>query len=199
MKRVWMMVMAVGVVVLVSGCASTGVVRAPLDRERPISTNWDPDDARATAEKMVDSMLAFPPVLEITSQGRPVLDVDKLQNRTMQHIDTASLTDSIRTKLLRSGSFRFVDKNTMGTDIEMINNQNDLGLVDRSKAVKTGKQSAATLYLYGAITEIKNSAGRIVDQYYKITLNLKSLESGELIWSDEQEIRKERKKPLIGG
>lgn len=198
MRRILMTVLCVGIAAMACGCASTGVIRTGLDRERPITTNWDPDDARRTVETMVDSMLEFPPLVDITSQRRPVVDVDKVQNRTMQHIDTASLTDSIRTKLLRSGKFRFMDQNTMGTDIGMINNQNDLGLVDRSQAVKAGQQSATELYIYGAITEIKSSSGRIVDQYYKMTLNLKSLASGELIWSDEQEIRKERKRPVVG-
>jgi len=184
---------------LLSGCASTGVVRTDVNRARPLTEKWDPDDARKTVEKMVDSMLVFRPVVEITQQRRPVLDVEQIKNATMQHIDTKSLTDSVRTRLIRSGQFRFKDRSTTGDMLEVMNEENELGLVDRSKAVKPGQQLATEFLLNGRITEMRSSAGRVVDQYYKITMNLKSLKTGELIWSDEQEIRKERKRALVGG
>ena len=180
-----------------SGCTSTGVQRVSVNRTRPITTKFDPDDARKTVEKMVDSMIQFPPVITILSQRRPVLDVAKLQNRTMQHIDTVSITDSIRTRLIRTGKFRFKDRSTSGTDIDIMGEENELGLVDSSKAVKAGSQLATEMYLYGAITEMKETEGRIVDQYYKITMNLKDLKTGEIVWTDEKEIRKERKRPRI--
>jgi len=37
-----------------------------------------------------------------------------------------------------------------------------------------------------------------VDQYYKFSMVLKDLRSGELVWADEQEIRKESVKPRVG-
>ena len=183
---------------LVAGCASTGVINAPLNRERPITTEFDPDDARRTVEQMVDSMLQFGPLVELTSSRRPVMDIASVQNRTMQHIDTVSLTDSIRTKLLKTGKFRFTDRATSATDIEIINEQNELGLADKSNTVKAGQQIAAELYLYGAIAQIMANEGRTRDRYYKITMNLKDIKSGEIIWSDEKEIRKERTRAAVG-
>ena len=184
--------------VFTTGCASTGVKRVPVDRERPISTKFDPDDARQTVEKMVDSMMTFPPVVELTNGYRPALDAAKVQNRTMQHIDTVSITDSIRTRLVRSGKFRFKDRSTSGDDIEIINEENELGLVNPDKAVKPGAQIATELYLYGAMVQIQNERGRLKDVYYKITLNLKDLRSGEIVWTDEKEIRKEGKRRILG-
>lgn len=179
---------------LVAGCASTGVRQVGVDRERPLTERFDPDDARRTVEAMVDSMLSFGPVVEITQEHRPVLDLQPIQNRTMEHIDTRALTTSIRTRLLRTGLFRFTDQTTRAMDIDEMNQQRDLGLVDSSQAVRPGQQSAFEYYLYGEISQQRTVAGRVVDQYYKINMSLQDLRTGELIWSDEQEIRKERRR-----
>lgn len=184
-------------VAFVSGCASTGVQRTSLDRDRPLTERFDPDDARKTVEYMVDSMLQFGPVVEITSAGRPVLDIAPMQNRTREHIDTRALTTSIRTKLLRTGQFRFKDRASSATDIEIMNEEAELGLVDRQKAVRAGSQSATELYLSGEIMDMRTQAGRRIDQYYYIMMTLKDLSSGEIIWTDEQEIRKERKRSIL--
>jgi len=180
------------------GCAGTGVNRVSTDRERPLTTEFDPDDARQTVETMVDSMMTFPPVLQILAEKRPVLDVTSVKNATYQQIDTKSLTDSIRTRLIRSGKFRFKDRSTSDEDIDIINEENELGLVNPDKAVKPGSQIATEMVLNGRIVEIKAERGRIKDVYYKITMTLKDLRSGEIVWTDEKELRKERKKRVLG-
>lgn len=177
--------------IFLSGCASMPTVReTPLDRN-PITSKMEAQDVRRTVEKMAESLITAPGVKEATGGKRPVLDIEPLQNRTMQHIDMVSITDSLRMQLLRSGLFRFVDKSTSGTDIEFMDAQANLGLTDSKKAIRAGQQSAAQMYLTGALSEIKHKVGRTTDQYYKFSMILKDLKTGELVWADEQEIRKQ--------
>lgn len=181
-----------------TGCATTPAVReVALDRS-PITSKLEPQDVRRTVEKMAESLISAPGVKEAVGGARPVLDIEPLKNRTTQHVDMVSITDSLRSQLLRSGLFRFVDKSTSGTDIEFMDAQANLGLTDQRKAIKPGQQSAAQMYLTGALTEIKNQVGRTVDQYYKFSMILKDLRTGELVWADEREIRKESVKPVMG-
>ncbi len=183
---------------MITGCATTPAVReVALDRA-PITSKLEPQDVRRTVEKMAESLVSAPGVREAVGGTRPVLDVEPLKNRTTQHVDMVSITDSLRMQLLRSGLFRFVDKSTSGTDVEFMDAQANLGLTDQRKAIRPGQQSAAQMYLTGALTEIKNQVGRTVDQYYKFSMVLKDLRSGELVWADEQEIRKESVKPRMG-
>lgn len=195
-KIAFYMVAAVAAVVM-SGCASGGARETQLDR-RAMTAALEPQDVRRTVEKMVDSMLADQDFITEIGGKRPVLDIATIQNRSTMHLDTISITDSIRTKLLRSRKFRFMDRSTSGEDVQFMNDQALNGLTDQSKAVKAGQQSAAQMYLYGALTEMRQSVGGITDRYYKFTLNLKDLKSGELIWSDEQEIRKEQTRSSVG-
>jgi len=115
----------------------------------------------------------------------------------MEHIDTRALSTSMRTRLLRTGKFRFTDRATSNTDITIMNEQNELGLVNRQDAVKPGSQSAIQLYLSGEISQMRTTTGSRIDQYYKIMMTLKDLSSGEIIWTDEQEIRKEKKRSAL--
>ena len=182
---------------MLCGCATTVARETQLDR-KAMTAALEPQDVRRTVEKMVDSMLQDYEYIAEANGNRPVLDISGIKNRSSMHIDMTSITDSIRTKLLRSRRFRFMDRTTSADDLEFMNDQALNGLTDQSKAVRAGQQSAAQMYLYGALTEMRQNVGGITDRYFKFTLNLKDLKSGEIIWSDEQEIRKEQTRSSVG-
>jgi hypothetical protein len=165
---------------------------------KPVSTDFGSSDLQQIAASMVDSLLTFPPVVEVTSQKRPVISVDKVKNKSMQHIDTESITDSIRTRLIKSGKFQFIDRTTDAATVEEIQVQQNSGLVDPKKAVNFGTQTGADYLLTANFSEISQKAGSVTDVYYKFTMNLKNLRTGILEWSDEKEIRKVFTKPFFG-
>ena len=197
MKKLMFAMAAVATACVMSGCASTHARESQLDLA-PKTAALEPQDVRRTVEKMVDSMLDDPEVNEILAKGKPVLDMTGIKNRSTMHIDTKMITDSIRTKLIRSRKFRFMDHTTAADDQQFLNDQALNGMTDPSKAVRMGKQSAAQMYLYGALDEIRNHTDDVTDRYYKFNLNLKDLRSGEIVWSDEKEIRKEQVRNVMG-
>ena len=179
----------------ITGCGSVG--ETPLDRSAA-TTKLEPQDVRRTVEAMVESLLSETGIAEYSEEQRPVLDIEPMKNQTSQHINMTSITDSIRTQLLRSRKFRFMDKSTSGTDVEFMDTQANAGLTDPNKAIRAGQQSAAQMYLTGTLTEIRNKEGRTTDQYYKFSMILKDLKTGEIVWADEKEIRKEKTRPVFG-
>jgi penicillin-binding protein activator len=200
MQQIVLQVGMVCFVILVGGGCATVVSEVPLDRPAA-TTKMEPQDIRRTVEKMVESLLVAPGVKEFVSNRRPVLDIEPMQNRSMQHIDMNSLTESVRMQLLRSGMFRFVDRSATGTaavDVERINQEGQLGLVDSKKAVKAGGQTALDMYLTGTLSEMKTVEGRTTDEYYKFSMILKDLKTGEIVWADEQEIRKAAVRSVVG-
>jgi PBP1b-binding outer membrane lipoprotein LpoB len=72
-------------------------------------------------------------------------------------------------------------------------------MVDPKTAKSIGKLVGADYFLYGELASIKKSAGRVQDVYFKFTLNLVNIKTGLIEWADEKEIRKQAKKPLLGG
>lgn len=181
-----------------SGCAST-IQYGDAGSAKPLSTEFGSSDLQQIAESMVDSMITFPPMVELTTGRRPVVSVDKVKNKTMQHIDTESVTDSIRARLIKSGKFRFIDRTTDAQTIDEIKTQQDSGLVDQKSAVKFGQQIGAEFLLTSNFSEIKQKVGGTTDVYYKFTMSLKNLKTGILEWSDEKEIRKVFKRGTFGG
>ena len=121
--------------------------------------------------------------------------VDKVKNKTMQHIDTESVTDSIRTKLIRSRKFSFQDRTTEQALTEELAYQQ----VAAHDAVASGQQDAPRYMLTSNLSEISQSQGRVRDVYYKYTMSLRDLKSGRLLWADEKEIRKVKTKSVFGG
>lgn len=181
---------------MLCGCATTTARETQLDR-KAMTAALEPQDVRRTVEKMVDSMLQDEYITTINGE-RPVLDISGIKNRSSMHIDMASITDSIRAKLLRSRRFRFMDRTTAADDLEFMSDQALNGLTDQTKAIQAGQQLAAQMYLYGSLTEMRQQVNGVTDRYYKFTLTLKDLRTGELVWSDEQEIRKQQEKSTFG-
>jgi len=199
LTRLIILVVTIGSLSLATGCAGPQVRYGDAGSVKPISTEFGSSDLQQIADSLVDSLLIFPPVVELTTAKRPVISVDRVKNKTMQHIDTESITDSIRAKLIKSGKFRFIDRTTDAQTIDELKTQQDSGLVDKSTAVDFGQQIGAEFLLTANFSEIKQKAGSVTDVYYKFTMSLKNLKTGILEWSDEKEIRKVFKKSMFGG
>ena len=197
MKAVFIPVAGTVMMLAATGCASAPhVYESELDRA-PMTSRIEPQDIRRTVEKMAESLISDAGVLEATGGKRPVLDIEPMKNRSQMIVDMKSITDSIRTRLIRSRLFRFVDRSTAGADITIMDEQAQMGLTDRRKAIRPGQQSAAEMYLTGSLTDMVTHAGRATDHYYKFTMILKDLRTGEIVWTDEQEIRKVSIRPTF--
>ena len=193
MKGMWKWLVP-ALALLAAGCATT-VEYGDATSTKPIDTGFGSADLQQIAAKMVDSMLADDVLAEISVAGPPLLIVDKVKNKTMQHIDTESVTDSIRTKLIRSRKFSFQDRTTEAALQEELAYQQGAA----QEPVAAGQQDAPHYMLTANLSEIEQTEGRVKDVYYKFTMSLRDLKSGRLLWADEQEIRKVKTKSVFGG
>lgn len=189
--------MMLGAALVLSGCASTVDYGDAQGRET-VNTDFGSTDLQMIASKMVDDLLAFPPVVQMTASRRPVVFVDRIKNKTTEHIDTESITDTIQSKLINSGKFRFVDMSVIERVREQLDFQSDSGLVDQNTAAQMGRQIGAEFMLYGNFSSIVKREGSTKDVYYKFTLKLLNIQTGILEWSGEKEIRKSRSRSMFG-
>ena len=184
--------------VAVSGCTNKSVVRyGDATAVETTDINFGSTDLQKVAGQMTDSLLVSPVVGTLTANSRPIVFVESIKNKTSEHIDTESITDSISTKLLRSGKFRFVDMGRVEAARQQLDFQQNSGMVESGKAMQFGKQVGAQYMLYGNLASIVKSNKDQSDVYYKFTLRLMDLESGLVEWADETEIRKTKGKEFI--
>jgi len=195
MKRVSLGLLVLAGLMMFAACSATGstvVYQDPQSVER-VSEDFGSTDLHMIAEKMVDSLLQTPIL-----NDRPVLFVSAVKNKTHEHIDTKSITDKIRTTLLRSGKVRFTATSDVPDEIiNQLEFQNS-NLVDPKTGKRYGKIIGADYILHGEISSIVKTNRRVRDVYYKITLQLANIENGLIEWADEKEIRKTAKNDAIG-
>jgi uncharacterized protein (TIGR02722 family) len=199
MKKL-LLVSALGLSIsLLAGCANKSVVSyGDASAVETTNINFGFTDLQKIADQMTASLIQSPVVGTMTTNKRPIVFIDSVKNKTSEHIDTESLTDSISTQLLRTGKFRFVDMTKLTALREQLNYQNEGDLVNPNKAVQLGKQVGAEYMLYGNLASIVKTNSDKSDVYYKFTMRLMDLESGLVEWADETEIRKTSSKKLLG-
>jgi len=193
---------ATTIALLLSGCAtqsptlSSGNVEYGDSKAVETLTNeFGSTDLQTIAESMAGSLLQSAP---LAAKSRHLVTVADVKNRTSEYIDTKSITDSIRAKILKSGLVRFaVDTSAMQTQVEELTRQNQTGLYKKSKSKKMGNMEGADFRIEGSITSIVKRAGDVKDVYYKFSLQLVDNESGIMEWADEKEIRKTSNKSMF--
>ena len=189
--------LALAMALMLSGCASR-VDYGDAQARETVTADFGSTDLQMIATKMVDDMMVFPPIVEMTRDRRPVLFVDRIKNKTSEHIDTESVTDTIQSKLINSGKFRFVDMSVVDRVREQLEYQQDSGMVDQASAAQMGRQIGAEFMMYGNFSSIVKRDGSTKDVYYKFTLKLLNIQTGIIEWANEKEIRKTKSKSLFG-
>ncbi|MCG3723765.1 penicillin-binding protein activator LpoB [Vibrio cincinnatiensis] len=190
-------VVLLGLAVVLGGC-SNRVSYGDAQSVETVTVDFGSTDLQKIAADMVDSMMMSGSVAVITRDTRPVVFVERIKNKTSEHIDTESITDTISTKMLNSGKFRFVDMDRVEAVRAQLNFQNNDELVDQRAAIQFGQMVGAQYMLYGNLSSIVKNAGRDKDVYYKMTMRLMDLKTGLIEWADETEIRKQQSKSFLG-
>lgn len=174
----------------------------PVDEKASVhyDERFDYVDLRLLSEKMASSILSNPPIAERTDN--PVVIVYGISNKTSEHIDTKALTDSIRTRLVKSGKLRFVNE-TQRENVEREIEQMQ-GRVSPETQVRLGAQVGAEYMLTGTLSSIEKEEMKQVRThrknllYYKLTMELTKINTALIEWTEEQEIIREADRPLIG-
>ena len=165
------------------------------DRVDLLSDKFVESDLQQMADELSAALLADSAV--IGSGQPPLLMVSLFSNATDEHIDVLSLTNKIRANLAKSKKLRFINERLRGELAEEYMYEEN-GLVDPALAKQSGRQLGVDYLLSGHISSIRQPVGRREIVYYKTTMELTNLETGELAWTDEVEIKKTFKKRHVG-
>ena len=193
-----------------SACSSTRYKNA--QEPETLNVDWGSTDLQAFSQHMVDSLINSPAPSYLSGKGkgddlRIIAVMGGVENRTDEHIDTSGITDSVRASLLQSGRFRFVGGQPGQDELgEQVRFQQGSGRVTPEMAKAFGKQLGADVVVYGALRSISKTTDRSLenlgtktrDRYYQFVLNCINIESGEILWSNEEELRKTQVISLFG-
>ncbi len=117
-------------------------------------------------------------------------------------METNNITDRLRTLLFQTGKVRFINEARREDLLREQGYQAANASVETQRQI--GAQLGASLMLSGSLTEMSQQSGRQVRvskqklNYYKLTLELTDLTTGELLWTGEQELARQMSQPIIG-
>lgn len=197
MKSKINLLLLIVLIAFLSACAPT-IQYDIKDEETVTGSDWSAKDLKDVSDYMVDSLkqsafIAGPQY----AQERPrwMLARD-MKNETDEHVNTRTIMEKIRTRLINGGIASFIDDQA----IEDILNQMKLqqsGLFDNKTVAQVGKLVGARLILRGTISSIRKKTDRKDIIYYNITLQLVNIQTGEIVWTDEKEIQRLTSKSLF--
>ena len=79
---------------ILSGCANKAVVSyGDAQAVETTDINFGSTDLQKVASQMTDSLLSSPVIGTMTQNKRPVVFVERIKNKTSEHIETDSSTD----------------------------------------------------------------------------------------------------------
>jgi penicillin-binding protein activator len=187
------------VAMAVSGCSGPkAFTKGEYDdptRVQLLDDKFNEADMQQMADTIIKAMVSCPYVANAPKP--PVVIVERVANRTEEHIDTVSLTDKIRTSLIKSGKVRFVNKEERGTLSDEYD-YNAAGNVSGPTAKQRGKQIGADYILSGNLMTNIQQVGNDKFIYYKLTVNLTNMEASTIDCTEEREIRKQFKRQSVG-
>ena len=160
-----------------------------------LDDRWNQNDMQLVAKKVIESLGSWKS--REGMEGKPVIILESPKNNTTEHIDLQSLYDHVKTELIGSGQFTFLDK-AARQEIAKEYEYQGSGYVDPNQAKGPGRQRAAEYLLGLVITSTVQSVGSNKVVYYKATFELTDIETTVILWTDYKEIRKDFKKKSIG-
>ena len=189
---------SVAAIIIIAGCGPKAFTKGEYDdpnRVELLDDKFNEADLHQMADTVIQAVLACD---SITQAGKPpVVIVEKVQNRTEEHIDTASLTEKIRTALIKSKKVKFVNKPERDT-LEDEYKHNESGNVSAETQKKRGKQVGADYILSGGLATNVQQVGNDKLIYYKLTMNLTNMETSIIDCPAEHEVRKKYRKRSLG-
>ncbi len=183
------------------------------DKVETLTDRWGSTDLQTFADYMAGSLLESPNLAYIDSSTkgadkRIVAVFGGIANETSEHINTRQISRRIQTNLVQSGKMRVVaGEEAFGQDeiSKQIRFQQDSGMVDPALQQRA-RQLGAEVIIYGALSDIKKDTNRSIenagtkrrDNYYQFYMTAVRVDTAELLWAEEEDIRKSVSVGLFG-
>jgi uncharacterized protein (TIGR02722 family) len=178
----------VGAAVLTAGCA-TKVSRVDPAEEIALSDQWNNKDSELVATEMINDMLSFPWVsdFELENNERPTIIIQRIANKSHEHIAVDTFVNDIKRALLRSGKADFV---VAGEERDAVRDERRDQELNSRNAKEMGQEDAADFALSGSINSIVDEAGKKRVTFYQVDMKLINMESNREVWNGQKKIQK---------
>lgn len=157
-------------------------------------------DIVSMADAMMRDLLNVPDLMNRPTPPRVIVDSKYFRNESSEIIDKALITDRIRVNLSRSsqGRLRFLGREYAGMVAEERALKDD-GMVDVGTTGRTRAQSGGDFRLVGRIgtRDAIDTRTGTKSRFSQYTFEMVDLESGEIVWSNLYEFKKQNREDVV--
>lgn len=170
----------------------TKVERMDVDKVKDLSGKWNDTDSRMVAETMIQECLNggwYAKAIKATRGEEPVVIVGTVVNETMEHINTGTFVEEMQRALINSGKVSFVASSNERGDIRQERLEQDEYSSEATRKA-FGKEVGADYMLSGVLSSIVDQEGRKSVVFYQVNLKLINIETNQIIWNGQKQIKK---------
>jgi hypothetical protein len=160
------------------------------------SADFSDTDMRMMAGAMYASLQKRLTQISPADARPPVVALVHLANKTSEHIDTNAIADKLQIEMIKAGTLRFVDRSKLHEAVKEFD-LGGSGMVNPESAKRAGNVTGADFLLMGDIGSIIKTSGRTQLSFYRLSMRMMQVETNELVWADEFEIKKSARKGVL--
>lgn len=194
MKKVILSLLAISFVV----ACSPSVKRVETNLVKDVSGGWNDTDAQMVAQEMiVDCLNGGWYNKFLTRNGKePVVIVGTVVNNSMEHINTAVFVEEMQRALINSGKVEFVASSAERGEIRTERlEQDEFASEETRKAF--GKEVGADFMLSGVLNSVVDQSGSKALVFYQTNLKLINIETNQIVWNGQKQIKKYVKRSKV--
>lgn len=185
------------VVPFVFACAPS-VKRVETNLVKDVSGGWNDTDAQMVAQEMITDCLQSGWYNRfLTRYGKePTVIVGTVSNNTMEHINTNVFIESMQRALINSAKVDFVASASERGEIRTERlEQDEFASEETRKAF--GKEIGADYMLSGVLNSVVDQAGSKAVVFYQVNLKLIDIETNQIVWNGQKQIKKYVKRSKV--
>lgn len=190
-------IFALLVVPFVFGC-SPSIKRVETNLVKDVGGGWNDTDAQMVAAEMINDCLNAgwynKTLLKLGKE--PVVIVGTVSNNSMEHINTDVFVEEIQRALINSGKVEFVASKSERGEVRTERlEQDEFASEETRKAF--GKEIGADFMLSGTLNSVVDKSGKKALVFYQVNMKLINLETNQIVWNGQKQIKKYVKRSKV--
>ena len=176
----------------------TKVERLDTHEIKDVSGRWNDTESQMVAQEMINDCLNSGWYNKATLRlgKEPTVIVGTVTNDSMEHINTNAFVEEMQRALINSGKVAFVaSKDERGEVRQERLEQDEFASEETRKAF--GREVGADYMLSGVLNSIVDSQSKEAVVFYQVNMKLIDIETNQIVWNGQKQIKKYVKRSKV--